>query len=363
MFILLVACQSGHDRKIYPPILIQEDDFLITDPFAAYELDSQLIIDLPNQGKFVLLDAKSGKKLSEQSYTELFNPNVSTNLTSLNAELQKADPQFVSLLSITPGWFTSHHGNIIFVGYGQYLRRPETEFGEEEGTANILLALDQELQPTSGSLLFPASVQILSPPPAIAYYPNAYFNGDIINNSLYIPNYYLDVHQQFQKLPAFSVWDITDLTRIKTRQPLGKTSNFLSAKQLTESENGSVFMANVASLNQHNKTQLLAISQEGLGEDLSSGKPLSIHPNSILIQSVRHKSRPDQLLFLDYQANDKSYRRYFTASSLAKEDSIAITPPVGYKIKKAIDQKNNHFTGTKFILSKNDSLFLWYHSY
>jgi hypothetical protein len=358
-----VACQSGHDRIINTPILIREDDFLITDPYSVYELDSQLIFDLPNQGKFVLLDGKSGRKVIERSYSELFNPITSTNLTSLVAALQKADPQFVSLTRINPGWFTSQRGDIIFIGYVLYSRQPETEFAEVEGTANVLLVLDHELNPKSGNLLFPASVQISSPPPTIAYYPNAYLSGDVINDSLYIPNYYLEGNQLTQKLPAFSVWDITQLSNVKLISPRGETGNFLTANQLVDSENGFVFFASVVSFNQHKKTHLLAISEDGVGEDLSNGMPIVINSNSILIQVVRQKGRPNQLLFLDYHPKEKSFRRYFTATNLQKEDSLAIVPPEGFIIKKIVEQKNNHFTGAKFILSKNDSLFLWSYSY
>lgn len=363
IFFLFVACTSGHNKELYIPVLIHEDEFLITDPFAAYELDSQLLIDLPNQGKFVLLDAQSGKMLSEQSYAEIFNPNELAHLSSLIAELQKADAQFVRFKSITPGWFTSHHGDIVFVGYAQYIRRTETAFDEEEGTANILLLLNQKLVAKSGSLLFPVSVQMVAPPPAIAYYPNAYFNGDIIDNSLYIPNYYLDNNQPLQNLPAFTVWNLADLTNIKTLKPLGKTINFLTEKQLSERENGYVFLANVTSFKQGKQTLLLAISQDGLGEDLRNGMPLAIHPNSVLIQSIRHNNRPDRLLFLDYQPNEKSFRRYFTASNLMKTDSLAIEPPEGYVIKKVAQKRNNHLSGSKFILSKNDSLFIWHYTY
>lgn len=363
IFLLLVACTSGHDRKIYTPILIQEDDFLITDPYSTYELDSQLIIDLPNQGKFVLLDAKSGRKVNEQSYTELFSPSISTHLTSLMTELKKADPQFIRILRISPGWFTSHLGNIIFVGYALYSRRPETEISEKEGTANVLLVLDQELMPISGSLLFPASVQISASPPTIAYYPNAFLSGDIINNSLYIPNYYLEANESIKKLPAFSVWDISELTHMKAITPRGVIVNFLPANQLLDNENGSVFFASVILFIHHKKSHLLAISEDGFGEDLNNGRPIVINSNSLLIQAVRHKGRPDQLLFLDYQPNEKSFRRYFIASNLQKKDSLAIVPPEGFVLKKIVEQRNNHFTGAKFILSKNDSLFLWSYSY
>jgi hypothetical protein len=358
-----VVFKWGHDRKSSSPILIYEEDFLITDPFAAYELDSQLIIDLPNQGKFVLLNTKSGKWVNEQSYSKLFNPVSVSNLKSLINDLRKADPQFKQLTNINSGWFTSHQSNIIYIGYANYSREPVFEYDDKIGTANILLVLDQNLTPSFGSLLFPASVQIVAPPPAIAYYPNAYINGTIINNYLYIPNYHLNVSLPLESLHAFSVWDITSLSQIKESTPIGITSNFLSTKQLAENENEAVFFANLALINIKNNDQLIAISQDGMGENLSNGEPIIVHPNSILIQGLRGKNSEERMLFFDNHDKNKSNRRYFTTTNYQMEDSIPIIPPDGYTIKRIVEQRNNHFTNAKFILSKNDSLYLWSYSY